>query len=268
MLAGAAAIAGGVALWAKGQATGAAASTTAATPKGTIHVTSDPPGAAIWINGDLRSEVTPADIAQLPTASAIDVKLTKDGFEQAKQSVTLSEGQTSNVDVALKRGSVSVDVAGKADGAKLALVLDGKAYPGSLIDGVTSGDQHKLVVSAPGYVDQTFTFIGTPFEKKHFDVTLEKAHDKHAVRTASATTPAAPTPAVAGNGKLNVGASGGWCNVTVDGVTRGATPVAGLELPAGTHKVTCAPPDGKPAQNATVTVTADGTTRYRFTLGQ
>ena len=67
--------------------------------------------------------------------------------------------------------------------------------------------------------------------------------------------------AAAGNGKLNVGATGGWCNVTVDGVARGATPVAGIDLSAGPHKVTCAPADGKP-QTASVVVTPDRTTRY------
>jgi hypothetical protein len=43
--------------------------------------------------------------------------------------------------------------------------------------------------------------------------------------------------------------------------------VAGIELPVGSHRVTCAPPDGKPAQQATVAITLDGTTRYRFALG-
>jgi hypothetical protein len=62
-----------------------------------------------------------------------------------------------------------------------------------------------------------------------------------------------------------VGASGGWCNVTVDGAARGATPVAGIELPAGPHRVSCVTSDGK-TQTASVNVSADGTTRYRFTI--
>jgi serine/threonine-protein kinase len=169
------------------------AANAAAASKGAIRVTSDPPGAAIWINGDLRSEVTPATITQLPTGSAIDVKLTKDGFEQAKQSVTLSDATPNGtVEVALKRGSVTVDVVSKND-AKVVLSLDGKAYPGLSIDGVSSGDSHKLVVSASGYTDQTLTFAGAPFEKKHFDVTLERTSDvaaRHAARAAAAAAQA------------------------------------------------------------------------------
>jgi hypothetical protein len=64
---------------------------------------------------------------------------------------------------------------------------------------------------------------------------------------------------------MNVGASGGWCNVTVDGVAKGATPVAGLELSAGPHRVTCTSAE-KGTMSATVVVPADGTARYRFTL--
>ncbi len=48
---------------------------------------------------------------------------------------------------------------------------------------------------------------------------------------------------------------------------RGATPIAGLDLAPGLHKVTCTPSDGK-AQSATVAIPADGTARYKFTLGQ
>jgi serine/threonine protein kinase len=93
-------------------------------------------------------------------------------------------------------------------------------------------------------------------------------------RTASVGSPkqaassrAAPPPprALAGStGRLNVGATGGWCDVTVDGVARGATPVAGIELSAGPHVVTCTSTTG--TASATVIVPADETVRYRFSL--
>ena len=245
---------------------------------GAIVVTSDPPGAAIWINGDLRPEMTPATVAQLPTGQPIDVKLTKDGFERASEQLTLTDdAPKGTVSIALKRGSVSVDVSCKqagADCAKVSLALDGKAFPGSTIEGVTSGDAHTLVVSVPGASDQTFSFSGSPFEKKHFDVlvttqspsdgTLAGASGGH---HSSRGAPAAAAPAQTGSGKLNVGASGGWCNVTVDGVARGATPIAGIDVSAGPHRVMCATADGK-SQTAMVSVAADGTTRYRFALAQ
>jgi serine/threonine-protein kinase len=233
--------------------------------RGSLEVKSNPPGAAIWIDGDLRSEVTPATIVQLPTGRPVDVRLTMDGFEAEKQSVTLPDAvdpqhdKPLSLDVALKRGSVSLDVTVVPATAKASLVVDGKHAAGLVVDGLASGDQHKVIVSAPGFAEQSIVFLGAPQEKKHLDVTLQK--ERHTAHVGSNPTP----PSVTGNGKLNVATSSGWCNVAVDGANKGATPVAGLELAAGPHKVTCTPPDGK-SQTATVTVPTDGTARYRFTL--
>jgi serine/threonine-protein kinase len=249
--------------------------------QGALEVTSDPPGAAIWVNGDLRRETTPATIP-LPIGGAVDVKVTKDGFEPQKSSVVLTDGKPhDSVAFTLKKGSVVVDVTVKPDEAHATMTLDGKPFTGS-VDGIASGIEHKVVVSAPGYLDQTLTFIGEPMEKKHMDVLMAKAlavdPPKGRQPTGSGRTDpvpvvtngtgggnASPPPQPQGTGKLNVGASGGWCNVTVDGVPRGATPVAGLEMPSGAHRVTCTPEGGKP-QSAVVNVPVDGTARYKFSL--
>jgi len=242
-----------------------AATAAPAIAKGSLSVTSDPAGASIWINGDLRPEVTPATIKELPTGVPLDVKLTMDGFENAKQKVTLEEGKPSDVKMELKKGSVVVDVKLTPAGvAHPAFAIDGKPVTGPRIDGVTSGVSHKLTVNAPGYAEASLTFSGAPLETTHLEITLEKLPEpRHGGPGPAARAPSAPQPA--GSGKLNVGASGGWCNVTVDGAARGATPVAGLELTAGPHKVTCTTPDGK-VRDATVTVSAGDTARYKFTL--
>ncbi len=232
--------------------------------KGWLSVESDPPGASIWINGDLRPEVTPATVKELPTGVALDVKLTMDGFEHARQRVTLEEGKSSDVKVELKKGSVVVDVKVSPDSvANASFAIDGKPVTGPRIDGVTSSVSHRLTVTAPGYAEGSVTFTGAPLETKHLDITLDKLPEpRHGSSTPAV---ARPSPQPSGSGKLNVGASGGWCNVTVDGAARGATPVAGLELSAGPHKVTCTTPDGK-VRDATVTVPAGDTARYKFTL--
>jgi eukaryotic-like serine/threonine-protein kinase len=235
-------------------------------PHGSIAIDSDPPGASIWINGDLRAEVTPTKISDLPIGSAIDVKLTKDGFEQAKENVTLTTDKLdAKISEKMIAGSVSVDVTVLPTiAAKTAvLLIDGKKIDGHAATGLSSGNQHAVVVSSPGYIDQSVTFLGSPQESKHLDVTLAKEppHKAHPVSTGTTTVAAPPS----GSGKLNVGASGGWCNVTVDGKGQGATPVAGVDLSAGSHKVTCTTPDGK-VQTANVNVAPNDTTRYRFSL--
>jgi eukaryotic-like serine/threonine-protein kinase len=235
----------------------------AATAKGTLAVDSTPAGASIWINGDLRAEKTPSTIANLPVGQPLDVKVTMDGFEQVKHEVTLAEGNPGKVTAELKKGSVVVEVKVLPEGTPATITLDGKPASGPRIDGVSSGVSHTVLVSAPGYKDATLSFSGSPQETKHLDVTLEKAPDiKHGP---GPVRPTAQPVVAAGNGKLNVGASGGWCNVTVDGAPRGATPVAGLELSAGPHKVTCTTADGK-THAATVNVPVDGTARHKFSL--
>lgn len=86
--------------------------------------------------------------------------------------------------------------------------------------------------------------------------------------SAGATHPTpAEAPPAASPGKLNVTAHGGWCNVSVDGVARGPTPVAGIVLPAGSHTITCAPESGR-SQSRVVHVDADGTARVAFSLSE
>ncbi len=240
--------------------------------RGSVALSSEPVGATVWIDGEMRAEVTPAQIAQLPTGRAIEVKISKEGYEAQKTTLTLGESEPSRWDVRLSKGSVTLDLTVKPHPSGLVTTLDGKAVDAAGLTGVTSGDQHRLIVAAPGYVEQSFTFIASPQETKHFDVQLARETHRPHVYSGVPTPvgPAAvavnPQPAApVGNGKLNVGASPGWCNVSIDGVARGPTPLAGLELSAGSHRVVCTAPD-HPAMSATVTVAPDATTRYRFTL--
>ena len=239
-----------------------------AAQKGAVTFESDPPGASIWINGDLRTEVTPATITALPTGVPLELKLTLDGFEQSKEQLTLKADEPGKVHSALKKGSVVVELKVGPENAAPSFVLDGKPVSGPKIEGVTSSISHKLAVTAPGFIEQTVSFTGNPMETKHLEVNLERAPEIRHVsgagkQTNTAPPPTPPTPA--GNGKMNIGAANGWCNVTIDGAGRGATPVAGIELAAGPHRVTCTTADGK-AQSATVNVPPDGVARYRFTL--
>jgi len=233
--------------------------TVANVPKGEVVVESDPPGASIWVNGDLQTDVTPTTIKSLPLGKALDIKLTKEGFESDKKSVTLTDkAMKGSVKIKLAKGSVAIDVTVKPDTAKPYLVLDGKKIDALTASELSSGEQHKLEVHADGYYPFTTSFISPPQEKKHFDVSLNKVV-AGPINTGHVDT----TPK--GRGKLNVSASGGWCNVSVDGAPKGPTPIAGIDLASGPHTVTCTPEGGK-AQTAQVTVPVDGTGRYKFNL--
>jgi serine/threonine-protein kinase len=153
---------------------------TAPSSRGTISVMSDPAGATIWIDGEMRPEVTPAMIPQLPTGRAIDVKLTKEGFEVAKQVMTLGEGDPpATLNLTLAKSSMTVDLNVMPPGLAFTLLLDGqppKASPDGpqRIEGVSASETHKLMVSAPGYLDQTVQFSGEPQERKRVDIVMQR----------------------------------------------------------------------------------------------
>lgn len=78
--------------------------------------------------------------------------------------------------------------------------------------------------------------------------------------------PLAARPALSkAMGHLSVAAAPGWCTISVDGLARGPTPVAAIDVPAGAHRVECVPPSGKP-RTATVTVAEGTVTRHKFAL--
>ncbi len=284
-------IGGGTALWLRNiRAKVPAIDVTSLAKKGTVSIITDPPGAAIWIDGDLRAEATPFTVTQLPFDSPLTIKLTKDGYEQEKQTVTLTAAApASSLNVPLRRGSVVADVNVMPPDAKAVFALDGRPVTGTSFEGLTSDTPHTLTVEAPGYRSQEVMFAGAPSEHKVIDVVMipgstgaaadagalalnpaggsghrsTNGHSSTANNPPSSTPP--PPPAPAGNGKLNVGASGGWCNVSVDGVSKGATPVAQLQLSAGAHHLACTTPEGK-TMYASVSVAADATTRYKFSI--
>ena len=127
--AGAAAIvltAGGIALWARHGRTEAiqAAPVPEALPvRGVIAIASDPPGASIVVNGEVRTETTPARLPRLTLGTPYELRVTKEGFEPATQTVTLTDLDPSNaVSVVLVR---SVPVAESA----VAAAATGKSAP-------------------------------------------------------------------------------------------------------------------------------------------
>ncbi|MEP7122139.1 MAG: serine/threonine-protein kinase [Byssovorax sp.] len=214
----------------------------AAEAKGALDITTTPPGCAIWINGDLRVETTPAKIDKLPFGRALSIKITKEGLEPYHETVTLSDAlATKTIVTELKTGSVTVLL--KVD-PPATVWIDGKPWKGdrAKIDGISAGEEHKIVLSASGYVPKTLSFTAQPGETKTFTEALLKADPNAPVPAGKPdeTKTAAPAAAPA---KVRVGAKGGFCNVTVNGASLGATPVEAT-VPSGTVRVSCKPATG------------------------
>jgi serine/threonine protein kinase len=238
--------------------------------KGTLLVESDPPGASIWLEGELRKESTPATLENLPLGREFEIKLTMDGYESHREKVTLvttgagdaQRGESKTMKAELKKGSVTVLLEVEPPPQ---VWVDGKAWKGDpkKVEGLSAEEEHKVSVAASGYVAKTFTFKAKQGETLTFKHAMVKADP----RVASAGEPKGDgkkDPPKGGTGTVRVGARGGFCNVTINGASYGPTPTQAT-VPAGTARVTCTP-EGGGAMSQAVQVEAGGTARVGFVI--
>ncbi len=207
---------------------------------GALTIESDPEGADVLVDGVLRPEKTPLTLRDLPLNHKIEVTVHKEGFSTDRQVAELSNERTT---IALR--------------SSLTATHDSPASSTPSISAASLSNANEAT--------ETHRSHGSSRTKA-----APALPPTLAVTTTVAPPPVTPPPAVAApvekrNGKLNVDRAGSWCNISVDGQGRGATPIAGLELTAGSHKVTCIGGDGK-TETTTVNVPADGTARYKFTF--
>jgi serine/threonine-protein kinase len=245
-------------------AAGSDAAPSGAQAKGALDLTSKPDGCAIWVDGDLRSEVTPAHLDKLPLGKPIKIKLTKEGFEAFRSEVVLSEAEPSKKLAAeMRTGSVTVVL--KIDPPPT-LWLDGRPWTGerTKIVGLSAGEDHKIVASASGFQARTYTINAQQGETKTIIDQLPRGGDPGAPVT-PAPKEDKPAPAPAGApAKVRVGAKGGFCNVSVNGTSYGPTPVEAV-VSAGRVTISCKPANG-PSQSQTVNVAAGDTARVSFKI--
>jgi serine/threonine-protein kinase len=232
----------------------------AAAAKGSLDIKSSPDGCTIWINGDLRQEVTPTKIEGLPFGREIALKLTKEGLEAYRETITLTEAAPSKtIDAQMRAGSVTVVL--KIDPPPM-VWLDNKPWKGkgSKIEGLSADEEHKLVLTANGFIPKTITFVAKQGETKVIEERLVRSEG---VGAAGAGAPGEGKPA-GPTAKVRVGSKGGFCNVTINGAAHGSTPVEAVVTP-GTVRVSCKPATGA-SQSQTVSVKAGDTARVSFKL--
>jgi hypothetical protein len=83
-----------------------------------------------------------------------------------------------------------------------------------------------------------------------------------ALPVASKGAPPGPS-ALKGTGHLSITAAPGVCNLSVDSVEHGPTPLSSIAVPAGLHQIKCDLPNGK-SKTAPVVVMEGSSTRYKF----
>jgi serine/threonine-protein kinase len=149
------------------------------TGPGVIVIESEPAGAAIRIDGDVRAEHTPATIRELPLAH-YTVTVTSEGYVPFSQELDLTEAaQQSTVHATLVRPSASsygvASVTTTPAGAHL--LLDGSdtghVTPFTVPE-IEPGVEHTLVVSLDGWVPVTRTLLLTAGQVETITLDLER----------------------------------------------------------------------------------------------
>ena len=235
--------------------------------RGFIEVVTDPPGCAIWVNGDMRPEMSPAKVEQLPFGREIQLKLTKEGLETYRETFTLSaDAPSKKIDVKMSAGSVTLVL--KVDPPPT-IWLDGQPWKGdrAKIENLSADEEHKIVLSATGFLPKTITFSAKRGETKTIEERLTRSDGAAAASTGSGSSSGGPGPSgtsPGGTGKVRINSKGGYCNVSVNGAGAGATPTEAV-VPAGNVRITCKPPSG-PSQTQVVRVGPGETARVSFKL--
>lgn len=236
-------------------------------PKGALEIASKPDGCSIWLNGDLRQETTPAKIEGLPLGSEIKVKISREGMESFRESVTLTEAEpVRKISTEMKAGSVTVII--KIDPPPT-IWVDGQPWKGERgkIVGLSAGEEHKIVASAAGFGAKTYLVTAAQGETKTIADKLIKGDTTPPPGPADKPAGDKPEPPAApagGPAKVRVNAKGGFCNVSVNGTSYGPTPIEAV-VPSGNVRVTCKPASG-PSMSQSVKVGPGETGRVSFKI--
>jgi serine/threonine-protein kinase len=132
----------------------------APTGPGVLVVSSTPPGAAISIDGDRRSERTPATIERLPVGR-LAVTITADGYAPFRQEIQITDAAPrAEIAAVLERPNASSFGVARVEttppGAHI--LFDGREtslVTPATVPEIEPGVQHTLVVSLDGWVTQT-----------------------------------------------------------------------------------------------------------------
>ncbi|MDD1654278.1 MAG: PEGA domain-containing protein [Methanomicrobiales archaeon] len=184
--------------------------------EGSLDVSSTPSGAAIYVD-DVYKGVTPLTVTQPPGEHA--VRLTKAGYEEHSETVTVTSGQTGRISATLVPQAAttgSLSLTSNPSGARVTLD-GGRTGTTPWVTDVSAGS-HTLVFSLPGYLDATATVTVQGGDTATYNAVLQKG-----------------TGSTTGGGSISVASVPSGATISLDGVPKGVTPTTLQGIPAGSH---------------------------------
>lgn len=182
-----------------------------------LRLTTDPPGAAIIINGFGVGGVTPFELDNLELQKQHSIELRKTGYRSKVEKITLFPNTgLQNVSVKLDKMVGSIVVETDPPGAKI--TIDGKPAPSNspvTLEDLTADRTFKITASKGGRVSKSAEV--TVIDGQPQMVRLELPIDERAIPP----------------GRIDVASNPTGCAVWINDSPAGRTPVAGYEVKAG-----------------------------------
>lgn len=141
---------------------------------GSIAVTSIPPGAAAYLDGN-SGGLTPALLPEVPAGNH-EITLLLPGYERWNRAISVGSGQTVAVNAILDAtapGTGSLAVTSDPAGAEIYIDDGFRGVSPVTISGLAPG-MHTISVKLQGYADNTTNVSVTPGQTGRFPVVLEK----------------------------------------------------------------------------------------------
>jgi serine/threonine protein kinase len=139
---------------------------------GTIKVNSDPSGAEVYVNGEMRG-TAPITVNNVPSG-AVKIILNKEGLARQSTSVSLAPGETKNLGT-IKLGEVYGEVSVNSNPPRATVLLDGTPYGTTPLNirKVKRDRPHQIRVTLDGYQTWETSFSFGDDKVKKFNVSLE-----------------------------------------------------------------------------------------------
>jgi C1A family cysteine protease/PKD repeat protein len=216
-------------------------------PTGSIKINSIPSGASIFLDGSTAAVgVTNTTLSGILTGIHT-IKLTRSGYTDWTGQVTVTQGKTSTITASLTSVTGSIKINSAPSGASI--FLDGsttaKGATNTTLNGILTGT-HTIKLTRSGYTDWN----------GQVNVTQGKTSTISAILTPIVTT-----------GQIHVISTPTGGSVSIDGSSKGVTPVTVTNVKAGNHQVTVRK-SGYRTWTRTASVTAGKTTEISAVLSR
>lgn len=221
----------------------------------TLELRSEPPGAAVFVDGQATGRTTPAELTLEP-GQPHELRLELDGYTPVTQSLPAFTASLTREVKLEKRPVGSLRIETTPPGATV--VLDGRRIDGTtplVVSALASDVPHEVALSLEGYELDVADVTLAPERLTTFARKLVRTR---AGRTAASKTTDTPAVTVSRPGTLKVTTTPASITLYVDGKKVGETP-AELSLPAGRHELRFVHADWRLDHRERVTVESGGT---------